>query len=188
LGRLACARDNQPYVVPIAYAYHKSAYGDSYLYVGTTLGQKVHWMRTNPQVCVEWDEVSSCDRWVSVVAFGIYEELPDKAEFAQERQLACELLRDNPVWWEPCWATYVGREHRDLTQPYSPLYYRIRIDEITGHRASPAPVKMGASIPPSVPPDARWLQKAIRDVTAKISSWHRRSPANHQAMAPGRHT
>ena len=39
-GRLACARDNQPYVVPIYFSYDgKHIYGFS------TLGQKIEWMR-----------------------------------------------------------------------------------------------------------------------------------------------
>ena len=33
-------------------------------------------MRANPLVCVEVDEVAAYDRWVSVIAFGRYEELP----------------------------------------------------------------------------------------------------------------
>jgi nitroimidazol reductase NimA-like FMN-containing flavoprotein (pyridoxamine 5'-phosphate oxidase superfamily) len=48
LGRIACAKDNQPYVVP-AYFYLDGRY----LYSFGTLGQKIEWMRTNPRVCVE---------------------------------------------------------------------------------------------------------------------------------------
>src|SRR5262245_26666519 len=42
-GRLACARDNQPYVVPIYFSYH-----GGYLYGFSTMGQKIEWMRSNP--------------------------------------------------------------------------------------------------------------------------------------------
>lgn len=48
LCRLAC------YVVPIYCAYH-----NNYLYGFSRLGQKIVWMRTNPRVCVEADEVAS---------------------------------------------------------------------------------------------------------------------------------
>ena len=44
LGRLACARDNRPYVVPIHYTF-----ADNYLYGFSMPGQKVDWMRTNPK-------------------------------------------------------------------------------------------------------------------------------------------
>ena len=42
-GRLACARDNQPYVVPFYFASD----GD-YLYAFSKLGRKIEWMRDNP--------------------------------------------------------------------------------------------------------------------------------------------
>ena len=53
LGRIACAKDNQPYVVP-AYFYLDGRY----LYSFGTLGQKIEWMRANPRVCVEVDETT----------------------------------------------------------------------------------------------------------------------------------
>ena len=75
LGRLACAQGVQPYVVPFFFVYHHN-----YLYSFSTVGQKIEWMRANPLVCVEADEVVSPHRWVSVVIFGRYEELPDTPE------------------------------------------------------------------------------------------------------------
>ena len=54
VGRLACARDNQPYILPMNFAVD----GDYlYLYGFTTVGQKVEWMRSNPLVCFEIDDV-----------------------------------------------------------------------------------------------------------------------------------
>ena len=52
VARLACALDNQPYVVPIYFAYD-----DGNLYALSTLGQKIEWMRANPKVCVQVDEI-----------------------------------------------------------------------------------------------------------------------------------
>ena len=40
LGRLACARDNRPYIVPIYYAFAENC-----LYSLSMPGQKVDWMR-----------------------------------------------------------------------------------------------------------------------------------------------
>lgn len=74
LARLACARENQPYVVPVYLAYHEAS---GCLYGFTTPGEKVAWMRTNPLVCVELDEVVSYDQWVSIIATGRYEEVPE---------------------------------------------------------------------------------------------------------------
>jgi len=121
LARLACASNNQPYVVPVYLAYHEPSIGEACLYGYTTLGQKVEWMRANPQVCVEVDEVMSCTRWMSVIGFGHYEELPDMPEpdvghpparqaghyyeivpdepsQAAERLLAYQLLQTQALW------------------------------------------------------------------------------------------
>jgi uncharacterized protein len=143
-GRLACAHDNQPYVVPIYYAYHKGADGASYLYSFTTVGQKIEWMRTNPLVCVEWDEVERYDRWTSVIAFGRYEELTahpesglDEEDLGREIHRANELLREHSAtWWQPGSAAFVSRTHCDPARSWTPVYYRIRIDRVSGRRAS----------------------------------------------------
>lgn len=63
VGRLACARDNQPYVIPIYFVFHRD-----HIYAFSTLGQKVEWMRTNPRVCLEVDERTAHDRWQSASA------------------------------------------------------------------------------------------------------------------------
>jgi len=143
-GRLACAHDNQPYVVPVYYAYHKGADGASYLYSFTTVGQKIEWMRANPLVCVEWDEVEQYDRWISVIAFGRYEELTadpgaglDEENLEREIQKAHELLREHSAtWWQPGSATFAQRAHGDPFRSWTPIYYRIRIDRVSGRRAS----------------------------------------------------
>ncbi|MFL5242657.1 MAG: pyridoxamine 5'-phosphate oxidase family protein [Gemmataceae bacterium] len=73
LVRLGCAHENQPYVVPVYLAYHEAS---GCLYGFTTPGQKVEWMRANPLVCVEVDEITANDQWVTIIAMGRYEELP----------------------------------------------------------------------------------------------------------------
>src|SRR4029078_8159149 len=78
-GRLGCARDNQPYVVPIYFAYD-----GRHVYAFSTPGQKIDWMSSNPLVCLETDERKSQDQWVSVVVSGRYEELPDTPELAAD--------------------------------------------------------------------------------------------------------
>src|SRR5579871_3933811 len=75
LARLACAKDGQPYIVPVYIAYESPDDGEPRLYGFTTPGQKVEWMRANPLVCVEVDDVTAPDHWVSVIITGRYEEL-----------------------------------------------------------------------------------------------------------------
>ena len=128
-GRLGCAYDNQPYVVPIYFACD-----ETHLYGVATFGKKIEWMRANPLVCVEVEEVASHNQWETVVIFGRYEEMPDRPEWQCQRAHAHELLRKRPMWWQPA---YVASTHRGVPHSLIPVFYRIRIDEITGHRALP---------------------------------------------------
>src|ERR1700722_7136411 len=131
-GRLACAHENQPYIVPIYFAYEPgrpSAFG--------TLGQKVKWRRPNPLVAVEADEVKSHGDWTSVVVRGRFEEFPDTPEYADKRHQAQVVLEKRSLWWQTGFAAAQtrGQFDRDL-----PIFYCIHIDELSGHRAMPDPV------------------------------------------------
>ena len=128
VGRLACSLENQPYIVPFHFAFD----GSEYLYAFSTLGQKIEWMRTNPLVCVEVDDIKNQFEWISLIVFGSYEELPDTPEFEAERTRAFELLSRHAMWWQPA---YVVGAHRGPTVDDKPIYFRIFIDKITGHRA-----------------------------------------------------
>jgi uncharacterized protein len=126
LGRLACAREAQPYIIPLHFAYQ-----DNFLYSFSTVGQKIDWMRANPLVCVLMDEVANAEAWVSLVIFGRYEELPDIPGFKIERELAYELLQRHANWWEPGYAKTIIRGDE---RPLESVYFRIQITQITGHR------------------------------------------------------
>ena len=128
LGRLACARGNQPYVCPMFFAYHENR-----LYCASTIGHKIECMRDNPLVAVLFDEVDSAQQWQSVVVTGRYEELADTPETRDRRQLAWTLLQERKLWWEPGYAkTILG----DAERPMEPVYFRVRIEQISGHRAT----------------------------------------------------
>jgi uncharacterized protein len=129
-GRLACARDNQPYVVPIHFVV-----GNEMVYAFSLPGQKIDWMRENPCVCLETDSVKSSDDWTSVVVVGRYEELMDTPEHYNERLQALALLQTRPMWWEPGTSSPT-REHN--RQGYAPIFYRIVVDRVTGYRGVPA--------------------------------------------------
>jgi nitroimidazol reductase NimA-like FMN-containing flavoprotein (pyridoxamine 5'-phosphate oxidase superfamily) len=129
LGRLACAQKGQPYVTPFFFAYHSEA-----LYSFSTLGQKIAWMRLNPLVCVETDEIESPQHWASVIVFGHYEELPATAEFEPERKLAHSLLEARPIWWEPGYAKLASN---DQGRALELVHFRIHATRISGRRARP---------------------------------------------------
>jgi len=129
LGRLACARAGQPYIVPIYFACH-----DNSLYCASTVGQKIAWMRENPLVAVEVDQIKSAQQWESVIVSGEYEELSNGPETGDARQQAWALLQDaNALWWEPGYVeTILGSTERRTV----PLFFRIRILQMTGHVAT----------------------------------------------------
>jgi len=126
LGRLACARGMQPYVVPIHFAYQ-----NNWLYSLSVLGQKIEWMRANPLVCVEADQMRR-ELWATVVVFGRYEELGDTPELRDERAFAFNLLQHRAMWWE-----HGGAKKAPAGTPATvPVFYRIRIEQITGRCAA----------------------------------------------------
>ena len=188
VARLACSADNQPYVVPVYLAYFQNADGDDLLYGFTTLGRKVEWMRANPLVCVEVDQVSSRSQWVSVIAFGRFEEIPNVHEHvcgrppersslvgrrrskaptwepANEQLFAHRLLEDRAMWWEPASTVRAGIHCADRPDHILPVFYKIRLTEVTGYRArreeaaDSSPCDAPAE---AVPHHVGWLRKSI---------------------------
>jgi uncharacterized protein len=126
LGRLGCAQGLQPYVVPISFAYQ-----EKFIYSFATVGQKIEWMRANPLVCVEVDEIVSRQEWQTVVILGRYEELPDTRDMHETRLVAHDLLAKSASWWEP---GYVKTLHEGQARLLNPIYFRISINKISGHQ------------------------------------------------------
>ena len=133
LGRLGCSRDDQPYVVPIYFAYEPHR-----LYGFATVGRKIKWMRKNPKVCVEVDEVVDHYRWTSVIATGRYRELPNTAEFKSERLHALMALEKRMLWWQTAVA---AKQLPTRNETSEPVFYSIHIDSLTGVRAIPDAVE-----------------------------------------------
>ena len=154
LGRLACARGMQPYVVPIYFAYH-----NNWLYSFSVLGQKIDWMRANPLVCVEADQMRR-ELWATVVVFGRYEELGDTPELRDERTFAFNLLQQRAMWWE-----HGGAKKMPGGTPATvPVFYRIKIEQITGRCAAAEQVVLDTKQAKAGPDEQEWLRKMFRRV------------------------
>jgi hypothetical protein len=154
--------------VPVFLAYHKSFNGDDCLYGFTTLGQKVEWMRANPLVCVEVDHITSRTEWVSVVAFGRFEELPNvyerkrgrgpmsrfgdtrhmstriSKEYVNEQLFAHRLLEDRAMWWEPAATVRTKASEENPASRFVPVFYKIRLNHVTGYEAMHEPAETPA--------------------------------------------
>ncbi|KQZ96282.1 flavin-nucleotide-binding protein [Mesorhizobium sp. Root157] len=127
LARLACAKSDQPYVIPIYYAY-----ADRCLYAFSMPGKKIDWMRENPLVSVQVDERGAGREWKSVVVDGRYEELPDRIGHKVERDRAWSILSKHVDWWEP-------GALKPITPPISDrsphVFFRISIEQLSGREA-----------------------------------------------------
>jgi nitroimidazol reductase NimA-like FMN-containing flavoprotein (pyridoxamine 5'-phosphate oxidase superfamily) len=127
VGRLACALRGQPYVVPIHFSFDPDR---GCVYGFSTVGQKVLWMRENPKVCLEVEEIQDRDHWQTVIAFGRYEEIQDSPEEAEARVRAHDLFQQRQEWWLPAAAKLGSRERHAV------VVYRIQIEQVTGRRAA----------------------------------------------------
>ena len=127
LGRLGCSRYDQPYIVPIHYSFDAER---NCLYAFSTIGQKIEWMRENPKVCLEVEEIGDRDHWTTILAIGRYEEVHQDPGEAEARTRAEQLFRQRREWWLPGAAKLESGEHPDV------VVYRIQIDRLTGRRAA----------------------------------------------------
>ena len=128
VARLACALDNQPYVVPVCFAYEPS-----HIYLFSTVGKKIEWMRQNPKVCLQADEVGSRSSWSSVVVNGTYVELREPQYTAQKEHAKQKLARFSH-WWE---TPVVERREQVNDIEIEPVFFRIDIASMTGLKAIP---------------------------------------------------
>jgi len=128
-GRLACSCNDRPYIVPIYFCF-----ADARLYGFSTLGQKILWMRQNPLVCVEADDVREHDDWESVVVTGKYVEISSAPEGAKARSHVRSLLQRRRLWWQ---SGYPATQVRRRGSAVAPIYYCILIEKVTGLRGCP---------------------------------------------------
>jgi nitroimidazol reductase NimA-like FMN-containing flavoprotein (pyridoxamine 5'-phosphate oxidase superfamily) len=128
IGRLACSLNDQPYIVPVGFSHDPGR-----IYVFSTLGKKIEWMRQNPKVCLQADETGSRANWSSVIVTGRYQEL-NETQHAAEREHAVEQLEQYSEWWRTPLA-----ERREQVSDLSvePIFFRIDIESMSGLRSIP---------------------------------------------------
>ncbi len=126
VGRIGCHSNGQTYVVPTSFVYD----GEN-IYIHSFAGMKIDFMRKNPKVCFEVDDIRHLENWKSVICWGEFEELTDEASKVDAlRKLAqrkLPILSSETMQLSPDW-------------PFSPvtpdaikgILFRIRIREKTG--------------------------------------------------------
>ena len=101
-GHLGCADGEQPYVVPINYAFSRP-----HIYFYTTEGKKTQILDENPLVCLQIEHMDDEGCWRSVVANGLAIRVADPTERDEAVRLVLgddvELLPAAGVRWENGW-------------------------------------------------------------------------------------
>jgi uncharacterized protein len=88
-AHLACSRDDEPYVVPVHYAFD-----GEHVFIYTTEGKKSEILDSNPKVCLQAEDVKDSEHWVSVMVFGEVERVKDKSARNDALDL---ILKVNPT-------------------------------------------------------------------------------------------
>ena len=128
IGRLACSFEDQPYVVPVAFSYEADC-----IYIFSTFGKKIEWMRQNPKVCLHVDEIGSRSNWTSVIVIGTYVELREP-QYTAEREHALEQLSQYSQWWR---TPLAERREKISDASIEPVFFRIDIASMSGLTANP---------------------------------------------------
>src|SRR5437588_6092715 len=103
-GHLGCARDGRPYVVPMNYVYDGKE-----LFFFTTHGMKTQYIDSNPQVCLQVEEVNDSMHWKSVMVVGRAQQIVN----AEEMQRAMKIITErNPTLTPAISATQVDSAGR----------------------------------------------------------------------------
>jgi len=128
IGRLGCSLDDQPYVVPVGFSYEPDC-----IYIFSTLGKKIKWMRKNPKVCLQADEIGNRSNWLSVIVTGTYLELREP-QYTAQLEHALEQLEQYSEWWRNPLA-----QRREQTRDLSieTVFFRIDIESMSGLRTMP---------------------------------------------------
>ena len=124
-GRLACSLEDQPYIVPVDFSYEPDC-----IYIFSTVGKKIEWMRQNPKVCLQADEIGNRANWLSVIVTGTFLEL---REYSAGREHGLEQLARYSQYWQNPLA-----ERREQTSDLSIelVFFRIDIKSMSGLRAT----------------------------------------------------
>jgi hypothetical protein len=126
-GRLACSLEDQPYIVPVDFSYEPDC-----IYVFSTAGKKIEWMRQNPKVCLQADEIGNRSNWLSVLVTGTFLELREPQYTAELEHARKQLAQYSKYWQNPL------AERREQISDLSiePVFFRIDVQSMSGLRAT----------------------------------------------------
>lgn len=121
-GHLGCARDNKPYVVPVHYAF-----ADGEVFIYTTEGKKFEIIKSNPNICLQVEEVTDNQHWQSVVIQGVADQITDEDERAKAFKL---VIAVNPTLTPAVSVRWMD----DMVRENIEVIYRLTPTETSGRR------------------------------------------------------
>lgn len=116
VGRLGVSVNDQPYVVPVSYAYHEGK-----IYIHSGRGKKTQYLEKNPRVCFQTDEIYGNGSWKSVIVYG-------KAKFVEDFQRGLRILFEK--FFEP----FMGEEDAAIARERMENF----LSTVSGIRAPPS--------------------------------------------------
>ena len=126
VGRIACVKGKQPYIVPVTYAYD-----GHYIYGQTCEGKKLDILRANPNVCFETDVMTDMANWKSVVINGTFEELKEE-EATKARKVLSSRIFTLMTGMSVHLHEHATISEVDESSRIKPVLYRIKIKQKTG--------------------------------------------------------
>lgn len=127
VGRLGCTDGKTVYVVPINYLFD-----GRYILAHSPEGKKIKFMRSNPDVCFEVDEVDNMQNWRSVILWGKYEEIDDEIE----KEKIMESLVANLMKLKVSEPVLLPHLNEPRARPHAPGYIQVVIWRIDVNKKS----------------------------------------------------
>lgn len=141
-GHFAVSLNDQPYVVPINYAY-----AEPFIFIYTTAGLKSDILKQNPLVCLQVEEIGE-NGWRSVVVTGTAEQIVDN----EERERTVTLIRSTNPSLLPALAL---KWKNDWIRKNVEMVYRIKINTMSGLQSSEIQMAAASARPVGAASDPR---------------------------------
>lgn len=127
VGRIGVHTGGLTYVVPVSYAYAEGC-----VYCHTFEGMKMDMMRKNPEVCFQVDNTKNLANWQSVIAWGLFEELPGEPG----RREAIKILRARKLPIVSSQTMHLGSQWPFVSadDQVDGIIFRISLKKKTGRR------------------------------------------------------
>lgn len=130
IGRLGYISKERPEIIPITY-YYDPEQNSILSYSGE--GSKIDAMRKNPLVSFQVDEITTLEKWKSVLFYGRFEELTG-ADAKQILHLFSEGVKKVIENKENSCPDFIRDFSSKTESTDTPIVYRIHIDQITGRQ------------------------------------------------------